>query len=452
MTLKELKRQIDAAKALPLDETWNALPRVYYKDLPARLKREAEIPLDKAKRFLYECYPVGTYDKMAADETAFNEKIVEALHAARYLITSVDTHRPAATTDGTQVDIDDLSPVSLIGADFIEAWEKITGLAPVIIPNTTFSTIRQGTATNALTKIRALQDDENGNTGIDKITGAATIRSGSGLALILPDFSKIGSPTTSTWQLLDIITVNLTENGAKSPRVQMTLDEYMDKRGLKDRKEARKQLTKDLELLRVAAITFQEPRRKGEPVEYYNLNISSGAGMTRTGFVFDFSDKFFSLLLGYPVMPYPPQLYTLNSKRNPNSFYFLRKIAEHKNMNIGKQNEDTIAVKTLVAASPFLPSYRKVMATDRHLDTRIIAPFERDMDVLSDTIKWEYCHSNREPLTPEELSNFSYQTFKDCLVHITWIDYPDQSARLKRIEEQRATKAKRGRPRNTRPT
>ena len=85
------------------------------------------------------------------------------------------------------------------------------------------------------------------------------------------------------------------------------------------------------------------------------------------------------------------------------------------------------------------------MATDRHLDTRIINPFERDMDALADTLKWEYCHSNGEPLSNEELSNFNYQLFKDCLIRITWLGYPDQTARLKRIADNRAKKrAKKG--------
>ena len=461
MTLKEIKRQLEAAQAEyeatksnadgsynadAAGKLWDSWPRVYYKDLPAKLKKEADkITIDGAKRFLLECYPVGMLDAMAADQTAFNDKIAEALHAARYLIQSTDTTPPKPTgnaaVDAAQLEA--FSPVSLIGVDFVEAWERITGLAPVIIPNTTFSTIRQGTATNALTKIRAIAGE---NTSADPFTKETTIKERSGIALVLPALDQIGTPTTATWQLLDMITVEFTESGAKSRDVQITLDKYMEKRELKDRKEARKQVTKDLELLRVSAINFTEPRKKGEPQGYYKLNISSGAGISKSGVItFSFSDKFYNLLMGYPVMPYPPQLYALNNKRNPNSFYFLRKIAEHKNMNVGKKNEDTISVKTLLSASPYLPAYKKVMATDRHLDTRIINPFERDMDALADTLKWEYCHRNGEPLSNEELSKFNYQLFKDCLIHTTWLDYPDQTARLEKIAKDREKNAsKRG--------
>lgn len=105
-------------------------------------------------------------------------------------------------------------------------------------------------------------------------------------------------------------------------------------------------------------------------------------------------------------------------------------------MNVGKKNEDVIAVKTLLAATPNIPSYDVVMAKDRALSRRIIEPFERDMNALKDTLTWTYCHSSSQPLTNEELSNFSYQIFIKLLIKIDWKSYPDQTARLKRKAER----------------
>lgn len=152
MTLKEIKRQIDAAHAAyeaskanadgsynadAAGALWDSLPRVYYADLPAKLKKEADkITTDKARRFLYECYPVGTLDDVAADQTAFNEKLTEALHAARYLIESTDLTPPKKTgnaaVDAAQLEA--FSPVSLIGADFVTAWEKVSGFKTAAVP------------------------------------------------------------------------------------------------------------------------------------------------------------------------------------------------------------------------------------------------------------------------------------------------------------------------------
>ena len=57
-------------------------------------------------------------------------------------------------------------------------------------------------------------------------------------------------------------------------------------------------------------------------------------------------------------------------------------------MNIGKNNEDIISVKALLSDAPYIPSYEKVMKTGRQLNQRIIEPFERDMDALSETLCW----------------------------------------------------------------
>ena len=338
----------------------------------------------------------------------------------------------------------------------LEALEAVESTAPAIsrvVPSilptgerekSTFSTIRQGTATNALTKIKP---STKRNMIIDTITGTATITQGN-LSITIPDFTKLTGFRTSTYQLLDALTVALTETGAKSPVVALSLEEYMKKRGLKDKKEARKQVTDDLETLFNATISFKEKRKKGQEQDFHDIRIIDSKGIRKGIITVTFGTVFYNILLGYPIMPYPAQLWELNSKRNPNSFYLLRKIAEHKNMNVGKKNEDIIAVKTLLAVAPYLPSYEEVMNTDRAISRRIIEPFERDMDALEDTLTWTYCHSNNTPLTDEELSSMSYDTFISLLIKIDWKQYPDQTARLKRKAE-RIEQAEQGKKRKT---
>jgi hypothetical protein len=222
----------------------------------------------------------------------------------------------------------------------------------------------------------------------------------------------------------------------------------MAKRGLKDKKEARKQATDDLETLFNAEISFKEKRKNGQEQDFHDIRIIDSKGIRKGVINVSFGTTFYNILLGYPIMPYPAQLWTLNSKRNPNSFYLLRKIAEHKNMNVGKKNEDIIAAKTLLAVAPNLPSYKEVMATDRAVNRRIIEAFERDMDALEDTLTWTYCHSNNSPLTDEELASLSYDTFISLLIKTDWKLYPDQTARLERKAE-RIEQAEQGKKRKT---
>lgn len=294
----------------------------------------------------------------------------------------------------------------------------------------TFSMIRQGTATNALTKIRA----SNAVVTENKIKKTTTLTQGDA-SLTLPSLLVDGLKT-SAYQLLDALTVVFTETGAKSPTIFMGLNDYMGKRGLTNKKEARNQVKADLEELYEASIGFKQKRGKSEPVDFKDMRIISSKGIDRGVIEVTLSTDFYHILLGYQVMNYPAQLWTLNNRRNPNSYYFLRKISEHKNMNVGKKNEDTIAVKTLLGIAPNIPTYEEVMKSDRALNRRIIEPFERDMNALEDTLEWEYCHTNGTPLTDEELDSFSYDVFINLLIKTNWNTYPDQTARLERKEER----------------
>lgn len=304
-----------------------------------------------------------------------------------------------------------------------------------------FSIIRQGSSTNTLTKIRATE----GQTKIDLITGTATITQNN-CTLTIPNYQQLTGLKTSTYQLLDVITIALTESGAKSPTVVIALSDYMEMRGIKDRKTAKAQVKADMEILRQANFSWEE--KKGKKTESYKfINLADSGEVRRNGdIIFTFGSTFYNILLGYPVMPYPKQLQTINNKRNPNSYYLLRRIEEHKNMNVGKKNENLIAIKTLLKVAAYIPSYDEVMAGNKNLSSRIIEPFERDMDALEPTLKWNYCHSNNAPLKENELQSLNYTVFKDLLVCIEWTDYPDQTERLerkaKRAETQKKTASK----------
>lgn len=327
---------------------------------------------------------------------------------------------------------------------------KLTPTIDVIIEEETKAAIRdymrQGQATNQLTKIKHTRR----NTKIDPISNTATITEGS-MTIKIPNYDEFKGLKTSTYKLLDALTTVLTKTGAKSPAVTMTLDSYMDLRGLKDRKEARKQVVEDLETLFNITISFKEKRNgKEDGRPFLDMHLCDSKGVIRNGVIyFSFGNTFFGLLKSYNVMPALPQLWSLNDKRNPNSYFLLRKLMEHKNMNIDKKNADIIAVKSLLEVCPDLPIHEEVKASnDRHAGRRIIGAFERDLDALADTLTWEYCNRNGTPLTDAELNNFDYEIFSKSLIHVFWKTWPDQTARLERKQariEEAKEKKKRGR-------
>ena len=180
--------------------------------------------------------------------------------------------------------------------------------------------------------------------------------------------------------------------------------------------------------------------KKGEKEKNYkDVRILESKGINTGIIEISFGNTFFELLRRSPIMPYSNQTFITNDKRNPNSYFLLRKIEEYKNINATNpkaNNGDIIAVKTLLKAAPYIPSYEEVMSSNRNLN-RIVEAFERDMNALNDVLLWEYCHSKGTTLTDKELYDFNYYTFVDCLIKITWKDYPEN-----RVEERAEKKKK----------
>ena len=291
-----------------------------------------------------------------------------------------------------------------------------------------FLMIRQGFGLSAFTLQATSQKVEP---NIDAFTGKATLEF-KDIKVLIEEYSKHKNLTVPTMQLLDFMDIRLTERGMKSPSVEFTVDEYMQYRRLSDRKSIREQIQSAIEELKSISLEWEEKRGKRQ-IEYKFMNIADSGYVSRNGKItFTFGTTFFGVLKTYSVMSYPEQLGQINSRLNPNSYNFLRKISEHKNMNTGKKNENIISVETLLSCANALPSYDEVMASDRHISSRIIEPFLRDMNALVPTLQWEFCKKNTGEMLSDDEVELDYYTFKNLNVRITWNNYPDQTKKLER--------------------
>ena len=289
-----------------------------------------------------------------------------------------------------------------------------------------FLMIRQGFGLSAFTLQATSQKVEP---NIDAFTGKATLEF-KDIKVLIEEYSKHKNLTVPTMQLLDFMDIRLTERGMKSPSVEFTVDEYMQYRRLSDRKSIREQIQSAIEELKSISLEWEEKRGKRQ-IEYKFMNIADSGYVSRNGKItFTFGTTFFGVLKTYSVMSYPEQLGQINSRLNPNSYNFLRKISEHKNMNAGKKNENIISVETLLSCANALPSYDEVMASDRHISSRIIEPFF--MNALVPTLQWEFCKKNTGEMLSDDEVELDYYTFKNLNVRITWNNYPDQTKKLER--------------------
>lgn len=287
-----------------------------------------------------------------------------------------------------------------------------------------FTKLLQGTATNKLTKINSTK---NKKAVADPNTGTLKI-SREDFTVKLHGYLVNRGLRQSAHQLLDALLEVYTNSGGHSELITLPLKNYMEIRGINDEKSARQQVKEDLETLSQIRIDFSQNLRGGRKNDYFELGLIQPSKGIKNGVItVNLDSVFHTLLGGYKPMPYPFLLWKLSENHNPHAYYFLRKICEMKHMNSGKANEDTIAVLTLLESSPNMPTIEEI--TNRHYGERIIDPFERDMNALDEVLTWQYCHSNNEPLTDDELSDFTVEIFRKLYVKIFWRNYPDQKKR-----------------------
>ena len=298
---------------------------------------------------------------------------------------------------------------------------RVNGTAAVdLVTSPKFDTIRQGVATNKLTKLSS-----SNIAGVNPITKVTSWNAENVKVFIAGYESKDRQLSSTTYRLLDALTVYFTECGSSNKTIEMPLQYFMDKCGLRDQKSARQQVKSELDILSSIQIEWQE--KDGKDIrDYEKTSIIQAHGIKNGKIIAVLSDNFFDYLSSTYIMPYPKQLYRINAKKNPHSFFLLRKITEHKNMNNGKSNEDIIAVKTLLDAMPDLPKYEDIKKRGK-IRELIIEPFERDMDYLTDTLEWVYMHRSNQELTDKELATLDYNTFENLMIKVYWKDYPDRT-------------------------
>jgi hypothetical protein len=233
---------------------------------------------------------------------------------------------------------------------------------------------------------------------------------------------KIGPTAKLLYIALSIEVANSNSNAIRLP-----LDKYMEMRGLKDKKTARKQVKEDLKTLASIRVEFKE-KRKGKQGDFLNIRLSGGTeGIVNGVIIFNFNTDYVSYIKRSGAPPLPKGLLFLNQQYNPYSSDFLFRITNHKIMNRTKSNEDIIGVKTLLDAAPQMPKYEDIKDSGR-ISQRIIEPFERDMDALNKTIKWHYCGPRGEQIE----GPVNYEEFIAALVKITWVNpFPEMQRPLK---------------------
>ena len=202
-------------------------------------------------------------------------------------------------------------------------------------------------------------------------------------------------------------------DASKYMEFTMTLDEYMETRGLKDKKHARQQLKESLTILKKTNITYKGKDKNGK--EFVGeMGILDSWHFYNSKATIRMSPTFISHLSSSNLlMNYNKNLLTINDKENPNSFNLGNELLIDARRNKHKKERNKngvfiINIEKLISVSSSLNDRRNFFRTHER--------FENDMDALIENKvlkSWEYCTKGRKPLTDAELqaSTKHYDSF-----------------------------------------
>lgn len=248
------------------------------------------------------------------------------------------------------------------------------------------------------------------------------------------------------FKLLDVIIIWFNQNN-NSLEVKFQLDEYMKLCGLVDKKEARRQINSDLEILNAISIGY-----KSKSVNCSDMRIIESGTIKNSIIIVHLASDFANMLSKCPVMPYPLALLSIRSDKFPNAPYMLRKMIEQKNLKYKKPNENVISVRTLLASSPLIPAIEAVRgSSNRSQKERIIKPFIRDLNEACCKVGMKSYSfmlrdfSETREILGEEFFNLPYEVIIDNVsVHFLdeWPEYPARSLKEKETEVQAGRKSR----------
>ena len=314
-----------------------------------------------------------------------------------------------------------------------------------------YTMLPQDTGLNKFNKIAQMNDSR----GILEIFGGALTYTQKEITIKIPHYEELWRQSslkgtelnTPMKKMLDLSTAISRE--LHSPRVEIPLKDFMKITGVKDEKEARKQVNHSLDVLADIMLSFDDSKNKNRSSSYRDLRVIGEKGIKKGKIFLVFSLGFFEEIEKMPLMPYPLRILQASkgNQKNRNSYYLAHKICELQNMNTGARNERIISVKTLLAACPYLATENEVRQSDRRLYDRIINPFIADLEealrilgIGEDGYEWFF--ENGISIPDSELSSMEYETFIKSYIHLDKIpDYPAVAVSENK-EKRRAEAAK----------
>ena len=273
--------------------------------------------------------------------------------------------------------------------------------------------IYQSNTINLLMQFDTKHDKPYGNTfqreycigtnGNELYISVSTPQSYSG-DLTMDDFAFTGTTHRLLTYIRELYTLRVSEN------IDFSVKDYMVRCGLKDRKQARKQLERDLFAL--LSVVYTSQRGRAAILDSYDMHHGRVYAELSQGFIDEMEKQDYFLL--------PTEYYILDRQRYNYAPALLYYIVMLKYLNSKKSNKNRISIRSLLAFAKF-PTIEEVRATrNNSIRGRIVEPFFRNLNALSGVARFHFYDERKNKLTQQEVQALQYDDMLRVIIHIEW--------------------------------
>jgi hypothetical protein len=292
---------------------------------------------------------------------------------------------------------------------------------------------------NGINGIRCDEGKHNIHNNLGTITYPSTIDN---VTLVLKLIDSLRYFTEKVKRDLNIAITEWNSTGRYYPDVTLSLERYMQIKGLTNKKETIQDIRKSLDVLIHSSIFIQKEHSKSN---FSNINIPIFSSISyRRGIIrYEFTDIFLKLLRETTSFIIVHEILFRIPINKSTAYHLAWRLINHSRMNVNKRNEDTIPVFSLLESCPTFPREENVI---NNLTNQIRKPFEKSLDYLCEIgilKEWTYCYSDGTPLSDKELNatRFFYEKFKSYHVKFIMKDWDKpREVYLKYLKNKKVSK------------
>lgn len=259
-----------------------------------------------------------------------------------------------------------------------------------------------------------------------------------GVEIDIKNFDTI-TLNAQTKRVLDVLVLKLTsqmpynataEEVDKNRLVNINIKEFMELCGLKDIKEARKQLKETKKALFEVHIHYENERLKKRVDARLIDAVEEDFDTKRDGNVsFYFTMNMARHLSRAYPMHISLNMFKIDMRRYPHARNMSRAFYVHHNMNKNKKNSNRMSIENILKWLPDMPTHEEVLSDGRQIRQRVIEPFERSLNSLIEygiITRWIYLNSDGSNIPDDQIAVIKYEDWIGLLIEFELKDYPLQ--------------------------